>query len=303
MSDRHGLSTVLVAVDLSAVSDRLIGRAARLPLAKGARVVLLHVVPSGLAAKDRTLAKIDARAALRAEVRSLEEQLPPGTRVTWRVAIGSPAAKICDVAASVGAQLVVMGRGAGALSDVFLGSTAERVTRQSALPVLVVRLAARGPYRRPALAIELDGAAVRAASALLDVVSAPRGEVLVIHAHDAPYQGLMYPRLDGIQASAYVERERQRAGRRVAALLAGVLERRKVPASEAPAWRELLGYGSPRTVILGAAQRERVDLLVLGTRGSSLLGRALLGTVAGDVLRAASCDVLVVPPSAPRAGG
>ncbi|MBL8949342.1 MAG: universal stress protein [Myxococcaceae bacterium] len=300
MSDAASLKTVLVALDLTAASDRLVGRVAELPLAARATVVLLHVVPGGLSARDRTLAKADARARLQAEVRALAGRLPPGTRITRRVAVGSPAAKICEAAASAGAQLVVTGRGSETVSDVFLGSTAERVTRQSALPVLVVRLRPRGPYSRPALALELDDAARGATAALLDVLAPPRGAVLVVHACDVPYVGRVYPRLESGQAIAYVEREQRRAGSRLAKLLGAVMASRSVPPAETPAWRPVLADGPARTAILETARRERVDLLVLGTRGSSLLGRALLGTVAGDVLRAATCDVLVVPPRRTR---
>jgi nucleotide-binding universal stress UspA family protein len=45
-----------------------------------------------------------------------------------------------------------------------------------------------------------------------------------------------------------------------------------------------------------AMKRAETDLLVLGTRGYSAAAHVLLGTVAGDLLRAAKCDVLVVPP-------
>jgi hypothetical protein len=45
-----------------------------------------------------------------------------------------------------------------------------------------------------------------------------------------------------------------------------------------------------------APEQGRADLLLLGTHGRAGLAHALLGTVAGDVLRDVQCDVLVVPP-------
>jgi nucleotide-binding universal stress UspA family protein len=47
---------------------------------------------------------------------------------------------------------------------------------------------------------------------------------------------------------------------------------------------------------LGALGRAP-HLLVLGTRGYTGVAHILFGTVAGDVLRAVACDVLVVPPT------
>jgi nucleotide-binding universal stress UspA family protein len=49
------------------------------------------------------------------------------------------------------------------------------------------------------------------------------------------------------------------------------------------------------------AASTHADLLVLGTRGRSVLKRLLLGSVAEQVLRSASCPVLTVPPHQPDA--
>ena len=40
--------TLLIAMDLTPISDRVVGRVALLPLAEGARLLLLHVVPKSL---------------------------------------------------------------------------------------------------------------------------------------------------------------------------------------------------------------------------------------------------------------
>jgi nucleotide-binding universal stress UspA family protein len=55
-------------------------------------------------------------------------------------------------------------------------------------------------------------------------------------------------------------------------------------------------YGSARGVVEKAVDKVEPDLLVLGTHGYSGLAYVFLGTVAGDLLRAAKCDVLMVPP-------
>ena len=61
-------------------------------------------------------------------------------------------------------------------------------------------------------------------------------------------------------------------------------------------WRAYVRAGTPRTVIPKLVEQLHADVLVLGTRGRVGLAYAFLGTVAGDVLRDVSCDVLVVPP-------
>jgi nucleotide-binding universal stress UspA family protein len=48
------------------------------------------------------------------------------------------------------------------------------------------------------------------------------------------------------------------------------------------------------SIIIDYAERESVDLIVMGTRGKSGFKRALLGSVASGVLSYASCPVMIV---------
>lgn len=154
------LERVLVASDLTAISDRVLGRAARLPLAQKVHVTLLHVVPDHLTFREQALAVRDARKALRDESARFRSSLPRSVRVDAIVKVGSGAKEIARAAKACAAELVVMGRGSGrAIRDTFLGSTAERVTRLGQLPVLTVRLPARASYRAPALALDFDESA------------------------------------------------------------------------------------------------------------------------------------------------
>ena len=52
--------------------------------------------------------------------------------------------------------------------------------------------------------------------------------------------------------------------------------------------------GLPAARIVELAEKEKVDLIAMGTRGRSGLERAMLGSVADKVIRSASCPVLTV---------
>jgi nucleotide-binding universal stress UspA family protein len=52
--------------------------------------------------------------------------------------------------------------------------------------------------------------------------------------------------------------------------------------------------GSPADEILDAARASRVDLIAMTTHGLGGLGRLLMGSVADEILRKASCPVLLV---------
>jgi nucleotide-binding universal stress UspA family protein len=56
----------------------------------------------------------------------------------------------------------------------------------------------------------------------------------------------------------------------------------------------LLLTGNPWEEIVKAAEREKADLVVMGTHGRRGVSRALLGSVAEQVLRTSSVPVLVV---------
>ena len=56
----------------------------------------------------------------------------------------------------------------------------------------------------------------------------------------------------------------------------------------------LVESGDPRDVILAEAEKLHVELIVMGTHGRRGISRAILGSVAETVVRAAHCSVLVV---------
>lgn len=52
--------------------------------------------------------------------------------------------------------------------------------------------------------------------------------------------------------------------------------------------------GSPSDVILNTIKEENIDLVVMGTSGKHGIDRFLLGSVAENVVRSATCPVLVI---------
>ena len=78
--------------------------------------------------------------------------------------------------------------------------------------------------------------------------------------------------------------------------LAGELKRAMATFSPAIKVAEILADGDPAEVL--CEQSRELDLLVLGSRGYGPLRRVLLGGVASNVIRGASCPVLITPRSA-----
>ncbi|MDW7670417.1 MAG: universal stress protein [Bacillota bacterium] len=56
----------------------------------------------------------------------------------------------------------------------------------------------------------------------------------------------------------------------------------------------MLTYGDPAEEILQVTEREKPDLLVMGSRGLSGFERAMLGSVSLKVLHHVKCDMMIV---------
>lgn len=281
------LTSVLVSVDLSPNADRVWSRVARLPLAPGARVTLLHVVPKELAGSAKLRAADDATDALYALTSRGPTELLGRCEIERLVLIGEPSKRIGEQVKKRRAELVVLGRGPGrAFRDRALGSTAERVLRAGQTPVLVVRRLARHAYEKALAALDVDDAAAKAVAFSRKVLGAV-GALDVVHATSAPFRGQFYPSLGADYARDY-ERRHQRT--RLAEL------KRSIKRARPGVAVKFHGRTGPaRMVVPEAVSSFSADLLILGTHARSQMGAAVLGTVAGDLLREVPCDVLVVP--------
>ncbi len=135
---------ILVATDGSEYTKEAVSTGLQLAKILGAEVTALYVIDqtsfvsfpidSSIVSVYSLLENEGKRAV--EDVKKEGEQL--GVKVTTVVAEGSPTRKIVEMAADM--DLVVMGTlGRSAISKLFMGSVAERVTRYAPCPVLVVR--------------------------------------------------------------------------------------------------------------------------------------------------------------------
>jgi nucleotide-binding universal stress UspA family protein len=61
-----------------------------------------------------------------------------------------------------------------------------------------------------------------------------------------------------------------------------------------------LEEGDPATVVLQAAESSNADLIVVGTHGRTGLSRILMGSVAEEIVRGATCPVVTVKTPQPK---
>jgi nucleotide-binding universal stress UspA family protein len=142
----HFFTKVLCAVDFSPSTKMTIEMARQIAETNKGTVILFHVVPMPIEALGQPLmleplvnAEDDARKRLN---RIASETLAHSYEIL--VVTGDPAASIIESAAEQAADLIVMAtHGRTGIRHFFLGSVAERVVRESSIPVMTVRAASR----------------------------------------------------------------------------------------------------------------------------------------------------------------
>jgi nucleotide-binding universal stress UspA family protein len=284
---------ILHPTDFSEPARRALNLAGSLAHREGAHLVVLHVTNPLTDAANLLLGDPSLeRQRQRLEQLQLEA---PGIPFEAKLAFGGAAAEILKTARETGCDLIVMGtQGRKGLGRLIMGSVAEQVVRNAPCPVVTVN----SPSREPAPEAEAPSGAAAPIRTVLHPTdfSEPCAEAFrvacelardqsarltVVHVVVAPPVGTikqpMPPPLPEDPRGKLEELFR--------------LAQASAPGLQAD-YRVEKGDAAPR--IVGAAQETRCDLIVMGTHGRTGLGRALMGSVAEQVLRTAPCPVVTV---------
>ncbi len=296
----NDVKVILAASDFSRPAAVAVRRAAHLARAAGARLELMHVLPSepiptawtalrGALGVDPAHVKDEAMSWLRRAAGRLDADLALPVEV--HLAVGRAHAEIASRAAAIGADLVVVGaHGEHFVLDLFVGTTAQRVQRISPVPVLVVRQAPFYRYERVLIATDFSPASAAAAQAARRLF--PDAMFHVLHVYQAPFEGrLGFAGLSDAALDDYRNRAGDQARQELETFVrqAGFEENR-------PSVKARHGY--PPARIKERAAELDADVIVLGTRGKSWLEIGFLGSVSEHVSAESACDVLLVRPPA-----
>ncbi len=142
------MKTLLVPIDFSDVTPRVLERATELARALEGRLVVLHVIqpPVNLSSSDPILIENTARITAAAEkaadknLERLEKGLKADLADVEVVRLtGAPVARILEQAALRSADFIVLGsHGHTAVYELLVGSTAHGVLKKAACPVIIV---------------------------------------------------------------------------------------------------------------------------------------------------------------------
>lgn len=278
---------ILLATDFSTRSDRALRRATIVAKDLGAALSLLHVVDDDQPAHLVRSQSLASKAMLEECARTIADY--DGVAVDTRVVAGDAFSGILAAADDADADLIVLGPHRRQLRDVFVGTTAERTVARTNRPVLIAAGAPTAPYDRALVATDLeeDSRSMPKRFAELGLVAA--GDVVALHAFDAPVRGMMQRGLsDNGAINDYLMSEELRASDAFDRFMAGIglrNIRRRVTRIK----------GSAARTIIESARADDMPLIVVGTSQRKGIERFVVGSVAEDVLGEADRDVLVIP--------
>jgi nucleotide-binding universal stress UspA family protein len=286
------IKKILCPVDFFPASDAAVNYAAGLAANYDATVHLLHVItpiPAGMyeyAFDTSELLKSREESTI-GEMNNLVARVKQaGAYATPEVRVGDVYDEIKRSIEVVKPDLLVMGtHGRRGVERWFMGSTTERLLRHSPVPLVTISATGEKPlapprFRRILVTTDFSEGTQDALAYAFSVAQENESQVTLLHVlHDVSTElSVKYraPLVNGVQKQLDD----------------------MVPA-EARNWCNIVTRvetGVPYRIILRTLEDEKVDLVVMNIHGKGMLDRALLGSTAERVVRAAGCPVMMIPP-------
>jgi nucleotide-binding universal stress UspA family protein len=223
------------------------------------------------------------------ELDRLVSSLPIARTVPRHIVVGDPANRTLEHAREIACDFLVTGPAHGKIfGEKLLGSTAARMVRRAACPVLAVRRRPEGPYKTIVTAVDFSEgskAALAKGRAFF-----PAAQLTALHAYH------ISPNWSGPNADKSIDlieaEERARVMREAGLDMANfVADIRNAPGSI----ETILLEGAPETAVADFVDKKWPDLMVAGTHGRSEVHQDTIGSIAELFLMTLPCDVLAVP--------
>lgn len=262
------MKRILLATDLAPHSDRAMARAVQLCGQFGASLTALYAIRSGA---DKGMLDNLPPHHIEAEIRRHLDQVPGAAEIpVTTVAVRGPVEEaVADQAALIAADLLVVGH-TGPSEGPFAITTVEKINVASPVPLLAVTARPFGRYAGALVAVDFTPAS--RASVLAAMALIPEGTLDLLHVCDLPGLDRTQP-VSADTLSADFNR-----------LLTGL------PADHHLITRLALSGAPVPTILHTARASDQTQVIVMATTARSGVGRALLGSIAHDVVERAPAD-------------
>jgi len=283
--------SILFATDFSVVDKEALQSACRFADAWKAKILIAHIVDSE---ESQAHANANSPQGIR---RKLQELFPHDIEIDYEYVLrkGRPAKAIKELAIEFDVDLIVLGtHGRKGIQRMFAGSIAEKIIRSASCPVLTLRQGM--PFhssirseRKVKVLVPTDFS-VQSYAALdfASIIAHPiNAGLTILYVDDSPESG---------QTNSLPDRPEWREQQDQ---LWQKLQKIKPTEPRVEHGHKML-HGPAAKTITEYANDNHYDYIILGTHGRSGVGRALLGSVAEQVVRNADCAVITVKPTNKR---
>lgn len=283
---------MLVATDLSEVSDKVICSLGGLKAIGTEEAVLIHCFHiRDVGALAKTLMELSAPSFER-QKKMLQDL---GYKVTARMVLGLPQMEINRQADQYNCSLIVVGSTGGTMAgEILLGSVASAIIHNATRPVLVLRTKVKqeggqiicsdvlcSPLEHILFPTDFSDNAEHAFSYVQKMASYGAKKITLLHVQDkARIDRHLKDRLEEFNR---IDTERLNRLKDVLVKAGAKDVRIEIP------------YGSPKKEIISWTESAGVSLVVMGSQGRSYMGEIFLGSVSHAVVRGSGAPVLLIP--------
>jgi nucleotide-binding universal stress UspA family protein len=299
------IARVLCPTDLSEASAHAAEWAVVVARYYKASIAALHVlspivlaVPGPARSSDGESVQVsDLERALQATGALFATATAAGVAVDILVDVGQPASRILDRAASLPADLIVMGtHGTSGFEHLVLGSVTEKVLRKGSCPVLTVppraQATSRLPFQRLLCAIDFSDSSLAALQFAVSLAQESDAALTLLHVLEWPWEEPPPPVIaelpieQGFALAEFRRYSEASAKKRLESLAPDSIPPSRIVTR--------VRNGKAHVQILDVAAEEHTDLIVIGVRGRFPLDMALFGSTANQVVRRAAAPVLTL---------
>ncbi len=302
---------ILIAIDHSKDSKFVISLLQKMKWPPGSTLIILHVTTLDDEMSGESLSRLQKKKLddlrnpplpVHAEFRRLEKQFASETLQVQSIVVnGVPGQEILSLIQKKKIDLVVLGsRGLSRMSGLLLGSVSEWVLNDAPCSVLIGRPTARKTKASSNFKVLLatDGSddSWKAVEFLKEVVRVPADStVMLLHVkRKHMYETDQFVDRAGKSQAEFTKLAKNLCRDKGAVGVSLLKDTRNTLASLPLNINERIASGHEAPEILKTARQQKVDLVLMGSKGLTGLRRLLMGSVAKSVSQHAPCSVLVV---------
>lgn len=293
------INRILCPVDTSAFSEHALAYAMKIAVWYNAKLEVLHVMPPLPPSTVNELAATSRELTARTLLAMVERFRLPGADVdTLLVESADAPARILERAVAFDADLIVTGsHGRSGVQRAILGSVVEPLLHRCPRPVLVIPShldampASRDiTFSRIVCAVDFAAASLNALAHAFSIAEETDAKLTLLHVIAMPPELAHAPEppfydVAPIRAAAEAE------------CLRKLRELIPAPAHDYCTVETAVIEGGVSRQVLRVAADRHADLIVLGVHGRGAFDLAFFGSNSKDVIRQATCPVLIVPAS------